>query len=252
MVSGEGGDLMKCSRPEKGVRGPTKGHEPERQTTALVGSRRASRAGARLCPALGGAELRAAKADRYSADVHPQLSSTRRKKAPNRSHDMRSRNDDAGQERSPGLLRRRGCLIAGAGLAAALLIPGASSTAQVTNDAADRRMTITIGSKTFQATLEDNPTVAKLKALLPLTLSMTELNGNEKYHHFSTRFPTDGISPGTIQSGDLMLYGNNSLVLFYKTFETSYSYTRLGRIDDPSGLADAVGRGNVSVTLELE
>ncbi len=113
-------------------------------------------------------------------------------------------------------------------------------------------MTITLGSKTFKAKLEDNPTVAKLKALLPLTLSMTELNGNEKYYHFSTPFPMDAVSPGTIQSGDLMLYGNNSLVLFYKTFETSYSYTRLGRIDDPSGLADAVGKGNVTVTFELE
>lgn len=92
----------------------------------------------------------------------------------------------------------------------------------------------------------------KVKALLQLTLNMTELNGNEKYHHLSTRLPRDAISPGTIQSGDLMLYGNNSLVLFYKTFETSYSYTRLGRIDDPSGLAAAVGPESVIVTFELK
>jgi len=113
-------------------------------------------------------------------------------------------------------------------------------------------MIITIGSKTFKVTLEENPTVAKLKALLPLTLNMTELNGNEKYYHFSTPLPTDAISPGTIRNGDLMLYGNNSLVLFYKTFETSYRYTRLGRIDNPSGLTAAVGAGEVTVTFELE
>jgi len=128
----------------------------------------------------------------------------------------------------------------------------ASSRAEVTNDAAEDKMKITIGSQTFTATLEDNPTVAKLKALLPLTLNMTELNGNEKYYHFSTRLPTNAIRPGTIQNGELMLYGDNSLVLFYKTFETSYSYTRLGRIDDPTGLAAAAGTGKVSVTFELE
>ena len=81
---------------------------------------------------------------------------------------------------------------------------------------------------------------------------MVELNGNEKYVELSSSLPTDAANPGTIQNGDLMLYGSSTLVLFYKTFSTSYSYTRLGRIDDVTGLVAALGAGNISVTFELE
>ena len=113
-------------------------------------------------------------------------------------------------------------------------------------------MKITIGSQMFTATLNDNPTATRLKAMLPLTLDMIELNGNEKYFHFSTDLPTDASDPGTIRAPHLMLWGANSLVLFYKTFATSYSYTRLGRIENPSELLSAVGSGNIEVTFERE
>lgn len=85
-----------------------------------------------------------------------------------------------------------------------------------------------------------------------MTVNMVELNGNEKYVDLPGNLPTNASNPGTIQTGDLMLYGSSTLVLFYKTLSTSYSYTRIGRIDDPSGLAAAVGSGNIRVTYELE
>jgi hypothetical protein len=49
-----------------------------------------------------------------------------------------------------------------------------------------------------------------------------------------------------------MLYGSNTVVLFYENFSTSYGYTRLGKIDNPAGLATALGSGNVTVTFDLE
>ena len=104
----------------------------------------------------------------------------------------------------------------------------------------------------FPATLYENATAVAFKSLLPMTVKMVDLNGNEKYFDLSSNLPTNASNPRTIQSGDLMMYGSNTLVLFYKTFPTSYSYTRLGRINDPEGLAAAVGSGNVTVTYELE
>ena len=110
-------------------------------------------------------------------------------------------------------------------------------------------LTITIGDKAFGATLSDNPTAAAFKALLPLSVSMSELNGNEKLCKLPTSLPAQPSRPASIQNGDLMLYGENTVVLFYKSFATTYSYTRIGRIDDPAGLERAVGDGSITVTF---
>ena len=119
-------------------------------------------------------------------------------------------------------------------------------------DTLSKRMKIIIGSSTFTATLSDNETATAFKTMLPLTLKMSELNGNEKYFRFSNNLPSKASNPGTIYTGDLMLWGANTLVLFYQTFSTTYSYTRIGRIDDLSGLAEAVGSDSVMVTFEME
>lgn len=116
----------------------------------------------------------------------------------------------------------------------------------------NNNLRITVGSVSFSAVLEDNATTEAFKKLLPMAVYMSDLNGNEKYYYLSGNLPTASYNPETIRTGDLMLYGSSCMVLFYETFSTSYSYTRLGRVDNPSGLAAALGSGSITVTFELQ
>ena len=114
------------------------------------------------------------------------------------------------------------------------------------------KLKIIIGSSAFTGTFYNNATANTFKSRLPMTINMSELNGNEKYFDLRTSLPTNASNPAGIQAGDLMLYGSNTLVLFYKSFATSYSYTAIGRFDDVSGLTAALGSGNVEITFALQ
>lgn len=129
-----------------------------------------------------------------------------------------------------------------------------SATEQISIEEENNRMNIEIivGDKTFSATLYDNEAAMALKQQLPLTLNMSELNGNEKYYYLSDALPTNSSRPSGIKTGDLMLYGNNCLVLFYDSFSTSYSYTPIGYVDNTDGLAAALGSGDVQVTFQIQ
>ena len=110
-------------------------------------------------------------------------------------------------------------------------------------------ITLTIGDRTFTATMEQNSTAEAFRKMLPLTLEMQELNGNEKYHYLSQSLPTNRTEVGTIHAGDIMLYGDNCVVVFHKTFTTSYQYTPIGHITNPEGLKEALGIGSVTINF---
>ncbi len=107
---------------------------------------------------------------------------------------------------------------------------------------------IEIGEKKFPFKFKNTNTANEIKSKIPFTIQMTNLNGNEVYYYFSETFTTDIKSVGTINIGDIYLYQNNCLVLFYKTFTTTYSYTTVGSITNTEGLADAIGSGSVTVS----
>ena len=108
---------------------------------------------------------------------------------------------------------------------------------------------IVAGGKTFQAELENNKTARAFLKLLPSTILMEELNGNEKYYYMDQTLPANAKKPGTIEAGDLMLYGDDCLVLFYETFHSNYSYTKIGHIKDVKGLKEALGAGDIEVSF---
>jgi hypothetical protein len=109
------------------------------------------------------------------------------------------------------------------------------------------RMWMTIDERRFAITLTDNNTARAFAAQLPLALHMKELNGNEKHAKLPTSLPANASRPGIIRNGDLMLYGADTLVVFYSAFNSMYSYTRIGRVDDTAGLAQALGPGNARI-----
>ena len=106
----------------------------------------------------------------------------------------------------------------------------------------------TINGEKLEIRLEDNSTVSALIKELPLEVSMSDLNSNEKYAYLDNSLPTNTYSPKHIEAGDVMLFGDNCFVVFYKSFDTSYSYTKIGHIDNLPSL----GGGSISVTLNAE
>lgn len=99
-------------------------------------------------------------------------------------------------------------------------------------------MKLILNNVSYMVTLEDNDTAKALVNLLPLDLTMRELNGNEKYVYLPNHLPSDPKEIATIKRGDLMLYGTNCLVLFYKSFKTTFPYTKIGRVENFKRLSD--------------
>ncbi len=111
----------------------------------------------------------------------------------------------------------------------------------------DAAICLEISGRNFAVVLENNAAAKAFVERLPMTLDMSELNGNEKYHYLTETLPSASENVKQIRAGDIMLYGDNCLVVFYKSFATSYRYTRIGYIGDPVALESAIGKDDVTV-----
>ena len=124
-------------------------------------------------------------------------------------------------------------------------IYGDSATMNTLNNYVNLR----INNKEYKLILYDNDTAIDFLRMLPLTITMNDLNSNEKYYNLSKSLTTKSERAGSIKRGDFMLYGNNCLVLFYESFSTSYSYTKIGYIENTDGLKDSLGMGSIEITF---
>lgn len=109
-----------------------------------------------------------------------------------------------------------------------------------------KNINVIIDNKNYSLEVYDNETVNAFLKMLPKEFKMQELNGNEKYIYLDEILPTNPVNPKQINKGDVMLYGNNCLVIFYKTFTTNYSYTLIGHIDNLPDL----NKDNLTVKFE--
>ena len=110
-------------------------------------------------------------------------------------------------------------------------------------------MNITIGQSTFSTELADTKAAQELTALLPLTLEMQDHLSNEKFAELPKALSRNDQAVGRIEAGDIMLWSGNTLVVFYESFQSSYRYTKLGKIKNTAQLKKVVGTGKVTMTF---
>ena len=115
----------------------------------------------------------------------------------------------------------------------------------------EMKLNVEVNGTTFTATLEDNAAVDAFVEMMreaPVVLEMSDYSGFEKVGPLGTSLPASN-SQTTTQAGDIVLYNGNQIVIFYGS--NSWSYTRLGKIDDLTGWREALGSGNVTVTFSI-
>ena len=130
--------------------------------------------------------------------------------------------------------------------------PGETAIRNNTEENEVTNMNVQVGDVVFSATLEENEAVSALVEMMresPVVIQMSDYSGFEKVGPLGTSLPTSN-SQTTTQAGDIVLYNGNQIVIFYGS--NSWSYTRLGHIDNLTGWEEALGSGDVTVTFSLE
>lgn len=125
-----------------------------------------------------------------------------------------------------------------------------------TVNAQEKEMTmnasVSIGTKSYSVTAEDNDAAKAFFGRLPISITMNEWAGNSEYYaKLSKKINTDGIkSPSAFETGDIAIYNNTSLVIFYADTKNTAGYAKIGHIVEAEGVKDALkaAKGKVIFT----
>src|SRR6184192_554191 len=115
------------------------------------------------------------------------------------------------------------------------------------------KITLEVGDKALTATLIDSKTAHDFVSLLPLTLTMKDLFGREKFAHLPRAISTEGKRTHTYEVGDIAYWSPGPDVAIYYQHDGEKipkpGIIVIAKID--SGVAALDVAGSVKVTIEL-
>ncbi|MEG3910925.1 cyclophilin-like fold protein [Microcoleus sp. w2-18bC1] len=121
-----------------------------------------------------------------------------------------------------------------------------------TQQANSMQINIKVGDKIVTATLIDNPTTRDFISLLPLTLTMNDLFGREKFAHLPRAISQEGERTKTYEVGDIIYWSPSSDVAIYYRRDGQEipdpGIITIGKID--AGVEAFNVPGSVEVTIE--
>ncbi len=118
----------------------------------------------------------------------------------------------------------------------------------------EKTMRMKIGETAVDVSWEDNESVESLRELCkdsPFTVQMSMYGDFEQVGPLGTPLPANDEQM-TASAGDIVLYSEDQLVIFYGS--NSWAYTKLGHITDQDrkGMAQLLGSGDAAVTISME
>ena len=116
----------------------------------------------------------------------------------------------------------------------------------------DNMIKLKVNGHIFDVELENNPATKELVKKLEtgnVSVNATDYGNFEKVGDLGYSLPANDENIKT-EPGDIVLYQKNQISVFYDSH--SWSYTKLGKIQNASDLKEILGSGNTTLEFSLK